>query len=101
MEEQKRKRRNYPDEFKAEAVALVDRGDRSLVQVAKDLGVHPTVLRAWKRKARVEASGGGAEGSLTTAEREELVRLRRRVRSLEEDREILKKAAAFFAKEMP
>ena len=49
MEEQKRKRRNYPDEFKAEAVTLLDRGDRSLAQVAKDLGVHPTVLRAWKR----------------------------------------------------
>ena len=64
MEEQKRKRRNYPDEFKAEAVALVDRGDRSLVQVAKDLGVHPTVLRAWKRKARVEASGVGAERTI-------------------------------------
>ncbi len=78
-------------------MTLLDRGDRSLAQVATDLGVHPTVLRAWKRKARVEASGGGAhEGSLTTAE---LVRLRRRVRSLEEDCEIQKKTAVHSAGE--
>lgn len=94
----RRKRRAFTPEFKAEAVRLTQVGERSIAQVAKDLDLTETALREWVKRAEVDA-GKGPPGALATAEREELVRLRREVKRLEMEREILKKAAAFFAKE--
>lgn len=94
----KRKRRSFTPEFKAEAVRLTEVGDRSVAQVAKDLDLTETALRDWIRKAAIE-TGKGPPGSLTAAEREELVQLRRENKRLRMDREILKAAATFFAKE--
>ncbi|MCR4427527.1 MAG: transposase, partial [Firmicutes bacterium] len=86
----------YPPQFRAEAVRLVREGGKSMAQVAADLGVSLESLRKWTRQAEIDA--GQREG-LTTPEREELQRLRRENRILREERGILKKAAAFFAKE--
>ena len=93
-----RKRRSFTPEFKAEAVRLCKVGDRGIGQVAKDLNLTETALREWVRRADIDA-GKGPPDALTTAEREELARLRKQVKRLEMEREILKKAAAFFAKE--
>src|SRR5262245_41872431 len=94
----RRKRRAFTPECKAEAVRLTQVGDRSITQVAKDLDLTETALREWIKRAETD-TGRGPAGALTTAEREELTRLRREVKRLEMEREILKKAAAFFAKE--
>jgi transposase-like protein len=94
----KRKRRAFDAEFKAEAVRLCKVGDRSIGQVAKDLGLTETALREWVRRADIDA-GQGPAGALTTAEREELARLRRENMRLQMERDILKAAATFFAKE--
>ena len=94
----KRKRRSFTPEFKAEVVGLCRAGDRGIGQVAKDLDLTETAVREWVRRAEVDA-GHGPPGALTTEEREELRRLRRENRQLQIEREILKKAAAFFAKE--
>jgi transposase len=90
-----RTRPPYPPQFRREAVELL-RSGVALKQVAADLGVSEQTLRNWRRQEDVDA--GRAEG-LTGAEREELRSLRRQVRRLEQEREILKKAAAFFARE--
>ena len=94
----KRKRRSFTKEFKAEVVELCERGDRSIGQVARDLDLTETAVRSWVKQAAVDRGDGPAE-ALTTDEGEELRRLRRENRQLREEREILKKAAAFFAKE--
>ena len=94
----KRKRRSFTKEFKAETVRLVREGGRSIPDVARDLDLTESALRAWVHQAEVD-SGRGKPGELTTLEREELFRLRREVKDLRLEREILKKAAAFFAKE--
>ncbi len=94
----KRKRRKFTDEFKADAVKLVRAGGRSISQVARDLDLTESSLREWVRRAEIE-DGQGPPGALTQAEREELVRLRRENKRLEMERDILKKATAFFAKE--
>ena len=86
----------YPPAFKAEAVQLVLSSDKSLGVLAKDLGVADQTLRNWVRQAEVD---GGARDGLTQGERDELRQLRREVRTLRQEREILKKAAAFFARE--
>jgi transposase-like protein len=93
-----RKRRSFTAEFKAEAVQLCGVGDRTIKQVAKDLDLTETALREWVKRADIDV-GKGPPGALTTVEREELSRLRKQVKRLEMEREILKKAAAFFAKE--
>ena len=91
-----RTRRPYPPEFRAEAVRLVRENGKKITEVARDLGVSTESLRHWIRQHEIDS--GKREG-LTTAEREELQRLRRENRVLREEREILKKAAAFFAQE--
>ena len=96
----KRKRRAFSAEFKAEAVRLCRVGDRTIGQVAKDLNLTETALRAWVKRAPAEgAPVPPAAPPLSTSERDELAELRKRVKRLEMEREILKKAAAFFAKE--
>lgn len=94
----KRKRRAFTREYKAEVVELIRTSGRSIGAVAKELDLTETAVRDWARQAKVDAGRGGT-GALTTAEREELVRLRRENRTLAMEREILRKAAAFFAKE--
>ncbi len=91
-----RTRPPYPPAFRAEAVQLVHANGRSLSQVAKDLGVHHETLRGGVKQ---DAIDGGRRDGLTTEERTELARLRRENRILKEEREILRKAAAFFAAE--
>lgn len=86
----------YPEEFRREAVGLIRSGQRSLAEAAESLGVSQQTLRNWLKQEAVDA--GRAEG-VSSEEREELRRLRRENRILREEREILKKAAAFFAKE--
>jgi transposase len=94
----RRKRRKYEKEFRDEAVRLVNAGDKSLAQVSRELGVGHQTLWSWVHQAEIDAGKGEAE-ELTTTEREELRALRREVGQLREEREILKKATAFFAKE--
>jgi transposase-like protein len=94
----KRKRRLFTEEFRADAVKLVLDGGRSIPRVARDLDLTETSLRKWVRLAEIER-GDGPPDALTKAEREELVKLRRENKRLQMEREILKKAAAFFAKE--
>jgi transposase-like protein len=96
--EAQKKRRAFTPEFKAEAVRLCKVGGRSIGQVAIDLGLTDSALREWVKRAATDAGEGPPE-ALTTQEREEQRELRRRVKRLEMEREILKKAAAFFAKE--
>ncbi len=88
----------YPAAFRTEAIELVRAGGKPIAAVARDLGVSGETLRLWVRQAEVDA-GRGQPGELTTTEREELVRLRRDVKTLQMEREILNAAAAFFAKE--
>ena len=94
----KRSRRKFTAEFKASTVALVRKGEKSIGEIAKDLGLTETSLRLWVKQADISA-GRGPVGALTTDERAELVRLRRENKVLQMEREILKKATAFFAKE--
>lgn len=89
-----RPRRSFTPEFKAEIVELCRRGDRSVGQVAKDFDLTETAVRFWVSQAETDA---GERDGLTSAEREELARLRRENRRLREDVEILKRATAFFA----
>lgn len=94
----RRKRRAFTPEFKADAVKLCLAGGRTVGQVAKDLDLTETALRSWVRQAEADAVGGSPE-MLTTDERNELARLRREIKQLRMEREILKAAATFFAKE--
>jgi len=93
---QKRSRRSFSPEFKAQTVELVRESGRSIGDVARDLDLTESALRAWVRQAEID--DGRREG-LSTDEKAELSRLRRENKVLREEREILKKAAAFFAKE--
>ncbi len=93
-----KKRRSFSKEFKLEAVKLVKEGGMSIAAAAKDLGIGATSLSRWVRQYEID-HGRGPEGALTTEEKQELTRLRRENRRLRMEREILKKATAFFAKE--
>ena len=94
----KRKRRSFSKEYKAEVVELIRKSGKSIGAVASELDLSETAVRRWVAQAEID-SGGGPAGALTTAEREEFAALRKRVKTLEMEREILKKATAFFAKE--
>src|SRR6266404_1313925 len=94
---QKRPRRSFTDEFKAGAVRLVLDEGKTIPQVARDLDLTQSALRSWVERARADRSKGRT--GLTSEERAELARLRKEVRELRMQRDILKKAAAFFAKE--
>ena len=86
----------YPEDFRREAVRLLRRGDRTIPELSRDLGVSPQSLRNWSQQLDVDE---GKRDGLTSDERDELKRLRRENRVLTEEREILRKAAAFFAKD--
>ena len=92
------KRRSFTREYKAEVVGLVEASEKSIGTVARDLGLSESVVRKWVAQREVDA-GHGTGLVLSTAEREELTRLRREVRQLRMEREVLKKATAFFARE--
>jgi transposase len=92
----KRPRRSFTKEFKAEVVELVRREGNTAASVARDLDLTETAVREWVKQADVD---DGRRDGLTTAEREELARLRKEVRVLREERDILKRATAFFARE--
>jgi transposase len=98
MKRKQRERRSYTEEFKTGAVRLVLDEGKKASQVARDLDLTRSALDTWLRQAKVDR-GHGAPGALTTEEREELSRLRKENRQLHMERELLKKAAAFFAKE--
>lgn len=93
----RRPRRQFTDEFKASAVRLVLDEGKTVGAAARDLDLTETALRDWVKRARADRTQGRT--GLTTAEREELARLRKENRILQEERDILKKAAAFFAKQ--
>jgi transposase len=95
---EKRARRKFSKEYKAEVVRLIVDGGKTVGQVSRDLDLTESAVRQWVKQARIDA-GEGAPGALTTAERAELVALRREAKQLRMEREILKKATAFFAKE--
>lgn len=88
----------YPPEFRAQAVRLARGSDKSIPALAADLGVSTEALRHWLRQADAD-DGRGQPGDLTTDEREDLRRLRREVQVLQQEREIVRKAAASVAKE--
>ena len=91
-----RARRSFTPEFKAEIVELCHRGDRSIGEVSRDFDLTETAVREWVKQAEIDT---GDRPGLSTDEREELSRLRRENRRLQEDVDILKRATAFFAKE--
>lgn len=92
----KRPRRSFTADYKAEVVALYRTTDKSVAEIAKELELTPSAVQRWVTQAEVD---GGRQEGLTTTEREELAYLRRENRILREEREVLKRATAFFAKE--
>ena len=87
----------HPTEFRQRAVELARQGAKPVAQIAKDLGISESCLRNWM--AQADADENGSPVKLTSAERKELAELRRRTRQLELENEILKRAAAYFARE--
>ena len=87
---------HYPPEFKREAVQFYRSSGESISKIAEELGVSTESLRRWVKQQEIDE---GEREDLTTSEREELLRLRRENRTLKQEREFLKKAAVFFAKE--
>ena len=96
MTTETRKRRNYTEDFKRDAVALVTEQGYKPSEAARSLGIGANLIRRWKREFEEVAS----VARLSADEREELKRLRKEVRMLRMEKEILKKASAYFAKEM-
>lgn len=93
----RRERRTYTSEQRADAVRMVKEVG-NLSKVARDLDLTEGTLRVWVKQTEIDA-GRGPEGALTTEEREELRRLRRENRTLQMERDFLKKAAAYFAQD--
>jgi transposase-like protein len=94
----RRKQRKFSPQFMTDAVALVRTGGKTIAEVVKQFDLSETALRGWVKRAEVDA-GLGPPHALTTAERAELIELRKRLKRAEMERDILKKATAFFAKE--
>jgi transposase len=94
----KRKRRQFTDEFKQDTVRLIRESGKTVAEIARDLDLSESAVRNWLNQAEID-EGRGGQGEITTAERQELQRLRRENKQLQMEREILKKAAAFFARE--
>src|SRR5215213_108959 len=97
MSKERRQRRSFTNEFKVGAVRLVLDEGKTIAQVARDLDLTPSALGGWVEQARADRSKG--KSGLTTEERAELAKLKKENRELRMERDILKKAAAFFAKE--
>ena len=89
--------RPYPKEFREGAVELARQGEHPIAEIAKELGIAESCLRNWLKRDQLDRRE--RDDGLTSKEREELRELRRRVRRLEQEKEILRKAAAFFARE--
>ena len=87
----------HPPEFRHRAVQLAREGTTPVAKIAKDLGISDSCLRNWMAQADADENGGGQR--LTSAEKKELAELRRRNRLLEQENEILRRAAAYFARE--
>ena len=94
----KQKRRHFTPEYKSEVVELFRKSGKTAGEVSRDLGLTETSVRAWIRQAEID-EGKGPTGALTTAEREEFTAMKRELKTLRLERDILKKATAFFAKE--
>lgn len=93
--QQKRRRRAFTAAYKTEVVGLCRDGDRSIPEIARDLDLTESSVRRWVEQAEIDA---GRRPGLTSSEQEELARLRRENRVLREERDILKRATAFFAR---
>ncbi len=93
-----KKRRTFSREFKLEAVRLVVEEGMTVAQVARDLGISPNAIFVWRKQLSESKDAFPGKGKLSGQD-EELERLRRRVKQLERERDFLKKAAAYFAKE--
>ena len=89
--------KKFPEEFKRDVANVARRGELTLAEVAADFDVSVESVRRWMRQADID---DGVRGGLTTAEHSEVVQLRRDKRRLEQENEILRRAAAFFAKEI-
>ena len=92
----RRPRRSFSDEYKTEVVDLCRTSGKSIGQVARDLGIGETAVRRWVAQAEIDT---GRRPGLTTEEHAELVALRKENRVLREERDLLRRATAFFAKE--
>ena len=91
--------KKYSDELRERATGLAIESGRPIAHVARDLGVHKEALRTWVRQAKADAAGG-TPTVLSSAERDELTRLRGEIRELRQANEILKAASVYFAKEL-
>ena len=94
----RRTRRKFTPEFKADVVRLCRTGTESIGEICRRLDLTESAVRGWVKQAEVDEVGG-TPGALTTEERQELVQLRRELKQVRMERDILKKATAFFAKE--
>ena len=94
----KKRRRTFTPEQKAEAVKIVQQSGKSINQVATELGLTTSSLRNWVNQAEIDQRGA-PDGPLTSEERAELAQLRKELKRVQQERDFLKKAAAFFARE--
>ncbi len=94
----KKPRRLFTDEQKAEAVRIVTQSGRPVSQIAQEMGLTASALRQWVKQSQIDHQSDPA-GQLTSAERKELIALRRDLKRVQMERDFLKKAATFFAKE--